>query len=767
MDKPVPPPPEIKKIIAKFWATANKVRGSGESPLHAFLKQQTTPADPAALNTVAQIFGEWFTPHPVLLFAKYLMAIRKPQSILDPSAGNGILLASLAGESEAKGVGLIQNPSELEKAKLLGTGPEVEWRLGNPFQLLDRISESFDAVIGNLPFGMQREALRVSSDGTVIEADDEKGRLILLLSALRLAPNGIGLFVVSNSFFYRSNENSVRHVLPRLGFRFSGCLSIPPGAFRPLAAIGGILLAIERGDSKKVFVGELSGDEERSELLAKNFADSIDGADLSLGKLIDLNNFREYPQLEEENRVSKMAAEFGAPRVALKSIASEFNLTKTDAFPERANCVYLPLIGTSQAVTELGAGTIKPHNYVQVVLNDSVADARYVAGFFNTPLGRTIRKSLCSGSYIPKITKASLQEASIYLPAREVQVQTISGATVLANASSHIRELEAKLWAQPKQIGNILASVNALSKKDSLPEWLDHLPFPLASILWTYHASGADPKARYEHLLHFFEALAEFMATVYLSGFSTQPGAFEAERHNLFSALEQAKVTVAHGTFGTWKTVVEYLGKRARHLLNGQPSDYDICSGLFCCGNDEVLEMLFSKSLVSIVQETNANRNQWTGHGGIVGIQAAEERHAGLLATVAKLRDVFGTIWDSFELVRPISCRVRSGIFENEVDRLLGPRVPFERVQRKTSQPLDSDSLYLLPVHEARALKLMPLVKIMPAPRTAQNACYFYNRTQKDQQIRFVSYHFEHEAEVVDKFADTLEILHLISGSQA
>lgn len=415
----------------------------------------------------------------------------------------------------------------------------------------------------------------------------------------------------------------------------------------------------------------------------------------------------------------------------------------------------------------MGEGTIKPHNYVQIVLNDSVADARYVAGFFNTPLGRTIRRALCSGSYIPKITKASLQEASIYLPAREVQVQTISGATVLAKASSHIKELETKLWAQPQQIGSVLASVNALSKKDSLPEWLDHLPFPLASILWTYHASGTDPKARYEHLLHFFEALAEFMATVYLSGFSTQPGAYEAERQNLFSALEQARVSVAHGTFGTWKTIVEYLGKRARHLLNGQPSEYDLCSELFCCGNDEVLEMLFSKSLVSIVQETNANRNQWTGHGGIVGIQAAEERHAGLLATVAKLRDVFGTTWDSFELVRPISCRVRSGIFENEVDRLLGPRVPFERVQRKTSQPLDSDSLYLLPVHEARSLKMLPLVKIMPAPRTAQNACYFYNRTQKDKQIRFVSYHFEHEAEVVDQFADTVEILRLISGGQS
>ena len=349
-----------------------------------------------------------------------------------------------------------------------------------------------------------------------------------------------------------------------------------------------------------------------------------------------------------------------------------------------------------------------------------------------------------------------------------MQVQTISGATVLANAASNIKELETKLWAQPKRIWKHIGICKRFVQKGQPSRsGLTTYPFPLLQYYGpTTQAAQTRKHVTSIFLLHFFEALAEFMATVYLSGFNTQLGAFEAERQDLFSALQQARVTFAHGTFGTWKTIVEYLGKRARRLLNGEPGEHDLCSGLFCCGSDEVLEMLFSKSLVSIVQETNANRNQWTGHGGIVGPQAAEERHTGLLATVAKLRDVFGTTWDSFELVRPISGRLRTGIFENEVDRLMGPRVPFERVRRRTSQPLDSDSLYLLPVHETRSLKLIPLVKIMPAPRTAQNACYFYNRTQKDQQIRFVSYHFEHEAEVVDQFRDTLEILRLISGVQ-
>ena len=80
--------------------------------------------------------------------------------------------------------------------------------------------------------------------------------------------------------------------------------------------------------------------------------------------------------------------------------------------------------------------------------------------------------------------------------------------------------------------------------------------------------------------------------------------------------------------------------------------------------------------------------------------------------------------------------------------------------------PLDVDELYLLPLYESRGLQFIPFVKIMPAPWTAENACYFYNRRQKDQKIRFVSYHFEREAELIDQFDDTLQILRLISGSQ-
>lgn len=71
---------------------------------------------------------------------------------------------------------------------------------------------------------------------------------------------------------------------------------------------------------------------------------------------------------------------------------------------------------------------------------------------------------------------------------------------------------------------------------------------------------------------------------------------------------------------------------------------------------------------------------------------------------------------------------------------------------------MEDGHLHLKSPDEQRALKLLPFVKVMPSPKAEGNACYFYNRQQKDG-IRFLSYHFESESEVVQEFADAAEAL--------
>ena len=49
----------------------------------------------------------------------------------------------------------------------------------------------------------------------------------------------------------------------------------------------------------------------------------------------------------------------------------------------------------------------------------------------------------------------------------------------------------------------------------------------------------------------------------------------------------------------------------------------------------------------------------------------------------------------------------------------------------------------------------------MPSPKTASNACYFYNKVDSDNQI-FVSYHFEEDSSVNDHFADVHQTLAIL-----
>ena len=74
------------------------------------------------------------------------------------------------------------------------------------------------------------------------------------------------------------------------------------------------------------------------------------------------------------------------------------------------------------------------------------------------------------------------------------------------------------------------------------------------------------------------------------------------------------------------------------------------------------------------------------------------------------------------------------------------------------TESMEDGHLHFKISNEQRALKLIPFIKVMPSPKTEANACYFYNRKQNDG-IRFLSYHFELDSEVVQEFSDVAEAL--------
>jgi hypothetical protein len=117
-----------------------------------------------------------------------------------------------------------------------------------------------------------------------------------------------------------------------------------------------------------------------------------------------------------------------------------------------------------------------------------------------------------------------------------------------------------------------------------------------------------------------------------------------------------------------------------------------------------------------------------------------------------------GEIWMRYQLVQPCECRFSGGLFNYSVRLITGTRTPFVTAVRNTVEGMEDEQLHLLDPEGDRGLRLLPFVRVMPSPKTASNACYFYNKNQIGNQ-KFVSYHFEEDSEIEDYFEDTQHAL--------
>ena len=93
----------------------------------------------------------------------------------------------------------------------------------------------------------------------------------------------------------------------------------------------------------------------------------------------------------------------------------------------------------------------------------------------------------------------------------------------------------------------------------------------------------------------------------------------------------------------------------------------------------------------------------------------------------------------------------------------MGSNSEFLKEARSMASWLDVDRLYLSGRNSGLALKLLPLVNVGPSPKSAKNACYFFNRMERDGASRFVSYHFVDTPEVTEQSSDATEAIRLLT----
>lgn len=740
---------------------------------------------PALTQSIVKAFGgrggEHFVPQLLMQVVAKILNGRSADVVCDPWAGLGAMLANVCEATHStKAFAFTQNTAELALGRALVRN--AEWELGEPLQLISSLKSEIDVAASILPFGMKsnRPIVLKGQDGNLIELQGDFGNQILVATAKRLNKDGVGIFVITASFFF--SQRSILRQFAELGLAIDAAFALPPGAFAPYANISTYLVVVRKRPIARMFVAQLTNDENTNTQIVSNFNEGKEGGTLELGRFVDMLSFTGLDVIRAEELFQKAERKFCASALRLEELATTINLGRHGAdfkFSQCDNAIFIPMIGISDVVDSLDCLTLKPQNYAQAIIAPERSNARFVARFLNSELGKEIRELGKTGTTIPKLNRQTLANLRVLVPDLQTQkamlgieARIAAEQNTLFGLQNELGELRLELWSSPQSAPNIDQRLNVFSNRlsgnflkqhaaESMEQWFETLPFPLASILRAWQATPSqDFKTKYEHLLHFFEGAAEFTSVILLSAFSSNEAIFEEHRQKLAEAMLKNKVNLQRATFGTWKLVVEYLGKQTRQLLAesgkkdaGEIKGRQLCAEIFSDPTLELPSALSRIELGGIFQATNKMRNDWSGHGGVVSQEEAQRRNELLVGEFLKMREAIADTWAETQLIRAVRCDLRSGIIEAEMAIMKGSNSEFLKETRSMASFLDIERLYLSRKDSLQALKLLPLVQVGPSPQSAKNACYFFNRLERDG-ARFVSYHFSDKPELTDRWFD-------------
>jgi serine/threonine protein kinase len=287
-------------------------------------------------------------------------------------------------------------------------------------------------------------------------------------------------------------------------------------------------------------------------------------------------------------------------------------------------------------------------------------------------------------------------------------------------------------------------AVSYIDKK-AFVSWLESLPFPIASILWLYHAE-LEPKSKVDNLIRFFEALAQFLVVVQLSAYIHDRAFFNSRSTSLRTGPDNSfRLDLRVPTFGTWVKLYENFSGMIQDMLQDENGLTDKCYELFATRNRDQIELLANPDLGQILFQAQHNRNAWIGHGGAASNQEHGRRLAALEDLLRKTENIFGATFESWNLLQPGYAAFSNGLYSLRAAILMGANADFRQVEVPVRDPLDTNRLYLLSA--PRSLELVPLIRVLVDQETGQNACYFFNRIQAGE-VRWVSYHYKAESEL-------------------
>ncbi|MGV9596781.1 N-6 DNA methylase [Streptosporangium sandarakinum] len=419
---------------------------------------------------------------------------------------------------------------------------------------------------------------------------------------------------------------------------------------------------------------------------------------------------------------------------------------------------------------------VAPKNRMLIMrIDEDLADAAYLAGWLNSPLGRQLRSAAVSRGSLAYASPRAVNirdawgiadEILVALPPLAVQRELARAETVLDAASRRISDARKELWNNPKKRSDIYREASRLVRSGDVVEWANSLPFPIASALWALESKGENVHARHKQIFLFWEAVIEFHATVLISALAQDKSRMAEEFSQSAQEFAALGLSPERATLGVWKIFLQRLAKVYRqHLIGADTDEQARVRAVFADPPQDFLENLLSTEIVQIFDKVISLRNSWSGHVGAASEDTLNEQLDVLMGHLHALRNAIGDGWLDYPLVRAGSARFKRGVFHHDVEIAMGPNTPFRHEQVQVTTPMEESGLYLLSRDGGRALPMAPLVQFRPAGFNTSSACYFYNRVHPNG-VRLVSYHSTFKSELLEESRSIKDLIDAMTLSK-
>ena len=553
-----------------------------------------------------------------------------------------------------------------------------------------------------------------------------------------LSDNGYCVFTYGKAITFGTSARWLSH-LESKGLCCEAIIDMPKGAYAPATMVDAVIAVFSRHKADKRFVG-LVTDKGSADKIVENFFEKKESANApKYGIFVDseIGSYSEYSRIYRVNQMTNsLAKAYNGKLLMLQEVGTVHAPNKNHEFPECDSAVYVPKLGNSPAVTSPVDFKIKAQNYFQVACDPEKVLPRFLAFFLNTEEGLRLRQMSYVGATIPSLNKTALGEMTFPCPTINLQSDYLQTYDRLEVLRVEIETLKNRLQKMPASYVSIRKDMKDINNTgDKFLQWIETLPYPIATILKRYSVAEANSKKQ-ETLFYFFEAYAIFLATL-LSA---------AMNKNIFAGSDLKGVDpdfFERASFGNWVRMDRALSNLFLTCVNDRDDEKKkIALECFKTSDEFLIKLLCNKNVCNLLDSASNYRNVWKGHSGITSEEIYRDHAATLGDMLSKLQESIKDVYERVRLIRPLSLSYSGGLFSNRVEVLTGSNPIFPKDTIEAVTPLDENKLYLQILDTGEMLELPPYFILKNSPADVKNACYFYSRVEKGN-TKYVSYHYD------------------------